>query len=113
MYKRVPAHHQAAQYVDDYLAGAGIAEQKKTPLFRSSGRGRGGHLTELIERPAVRRDLFVGGLRVGPNSIRADIDATESNLFAILRQRTNEFRGVNRSTRQKRAAPASARRGGN
>ncbi len=32
---KVPAHHNAEKYVDAYLAAAGIAGQKKTPLFRS------------------------------------------------------------------------------
>ena len=54
-YKRVPAHHQAAQYIEDYLAAAGIAEQKKMPLFRSAGRGRGG---ELTERGLSRHDVL-------------------------------------------------------
>ncbi len=34
----VPAHHNAADYMGAYLAAAGIAEEKKTPLFRSIGR---------------------------------------------------------------------------
>ena len=32
----VPAHHNAADYVDAYLAAAGIAGEKKNPLFRSA-----------------------------------------------------------------------------
>ena len=32
---KVPAHHNAEKYVDAYLDAAGIAGQKKTPLFRS------------------------------------------------------------------------------
>src|SRR5207245_6241004 len=31
----VPAHHNAELYVDAYLDGAGIREEKKSPLFRS------------------------------------------------------------------------------
>jgi integrase/recombinase XerD len=31
----VPAHHNTEKYVDAYLEGAGIAERKKSPLFRS------------------------------------------------------------------------------
>ena len=30
----VPAHHAAEEYVDAYLAAAGIREQRSTPLFR-------------------------------------------------------------------------------
>ena len=36
----VPAHHNAEEYVDAYLAVAGIAGEKKTPLFRSIDRHR-------------------------------------------------------------------------
>lgn len=39
----VPAHHNAADYVDAYLEAAGIAGEKKSPLFRSIGRN--GQLT--------------------------------------------------------------------
>ena len=31
----VPAHHTVEEYVDAYLAAAGIREQRSTPLFRS------------------------------------------------------------------------------
>lgn len=34
------AHHVAIKYVDEYLEVAGIAGDKKGPLFRSSGQGR-------------------------------------------------------------------------
>ena len=40
----VPAHHKAEEYMDAYLAAAGIAGQKHTPLFRSLDRHR--HLTD-------------------------------------------------------------------
>lgn len=39
---RVPAHHQAAEYIEQYLAAAGIEAQREMALFRSMGRGRGG-----------------------------------------------------------------------
>jgi integrase/recombinase XerD len=31
----VPAHHNAVEYLDSYVAGARIDSQRKTPLFRS------------------------------------------------------------------------------
>jgi integrase len=34
----VPAHHNAETYIDAYIAAAGIAEQKKGPLFRRADR---------------------------------------------------------------------------
>lgn len=38
-FHEVPVHHSAEEYLHDYLEAAGIADQKKTPLFRSV-RGR-------------------------------------------------------------------------
>jgi site-specific recombinase XerD len=42
----MPCHHNLEHYLDAYLHAAGIADAKKTPLFRSA-RGRTGELTEL------------------------------------------------------------------
>ncbi len=39
----VPAHHNAELYLDEYLAAAGVAGEKKGPLFRSVA-GRTGRL---------------------------------------------------------------------
>ncbi|MHB8446878.1 MAG: tyrosine-type recombinase/integrase [Rudaea sp.] len=51
---KAPAHHQAAEFVEHYLAMAGIGEQRETPLFRSlSHRG-----TVLTERPLLRANVF-------------------------------------------------------
>jgi site-specific recombinase XerD len=47
-YHVVPAHHKAQAFLDAYLEAAGIAEENKTPLFRSSGRGR--NRNRLTER---------------------------------------------------------------
>jgi site-specific recombinase XerD len=41
----MPANHNLEAYLDAYLQAAGIAEAKKSPLFRSA-RGRTGSLTE-------------------------------------------------------------------
>jgi site-specific recombinase XerD len=60
---RVPAHHQAAEWVADYIDKAGIGEQRDTPLFRSV-LGRTGQLTE---RSIAR-----------------------SNVFTMIRKRTNK-----------------------
>ncbi|MDR3634475.1 MAG: tyrosine-type recombinase/integrase [Isosphaeraceae bacterium] len=53
-FHEVPAHHNAEAYLDAYLHAAGIAEQRKTPLFRSIPR-RGGEATEL---PLDRRNAW-------------------------------------------------------
>jgi hypothetical protein len=41
----MPAHHKLEQFLDEYLAAAGIRDNGKTPLFRSAV-GRTGRLTE-------------------------------------------------------------------
>jgi site-specific recombinase XerD len=50
---KVPAHHNAERYVDAYLETAGIAGQKKTPLFRSLDSRR-----RLTDRPMDRNDAL-------------------------------------------------------
>ena len=40
----MPAHHNLEAWLDAYLHAAGLADQKKTPLFRTT-RGRTGVLT--------------------------------------------------------------------
>ena len=50
---RVPAHHNAERYVDAYLNAAGIAGQKKTPLFRSLDSRR-----KLTDQPMDRNDAL-------------------------------------------------------
>lgn len=49
----VPAHHNAELYMDEYLEAAGLAGEKKTPLFRSVGKQR-----QLTENPMHRVDVF-------------------------------------------------------
>jgi integrase/recombinase XerD len=50
---KVPAHHNAETYVDAYLDAAGIASQKKTPLFRAIDTHR-----TLTARPMHRSDAL-------------------------------------------------------
>jgi site-specific recombinase XerD len=50
----MPAHHKLEQYLDEYLAAAGIREDGKTPLFRSAV-GRTGVLTAT---PMDRVDAY-------------------------------------------------------
>jgi integrase len=49
----VPAHHNAADYLDAYLEAAGIASEKKSPLFRSIDRHR-----TLTDRPLDARNAL-------------------------------------------------------
>jgi site-specific recombinase XerD len=50
----MPAHHKLEQFLDEYLAAAGIRDGDKTPLFRSAA-GRTGMLTD---RPMHRIDAY-------------------------------------------------------
>jgi site-specific recombinase XerD len=50
----MPAHHKLEQFIDEYLDAAGIADQDRTPLFRSAA-GRTGLLTD---RPMHRVDAY-------------------------------------------------------
>jgi site-specific recombinase XerD len=49
----VPAHHNAEAYVDAYLETAGIAGEKKSPLFRSVNKHR-----QLTKNSMHRVDVF-------------------------------------------------------
>lgn len=49
----VPAHHNAEAYLDAYLEAAGVAGQKKSPLFRTINKRR--HLTDS---PMYRADVL-------------------------------------------------------
>ena len=45
-YLEIPAHHKSVECLDAYIAAAGIAEQKGTPLFRALDNHR-----RITERP--------------------------------------------------------------
>jgi integrase/recombinase XerD len=49
----VPAHHNAEAYMDAYIEAAGIADEKKSPLFRSINKHR-----QLTKTPMHRVDVF-------------------------------------------------------
>lgn len=76
-FHRVPVHHLAEEYLDAYLLAAGIADERKSPLWRS-GRGRAGTLSAsgLSRGDAfriVRRRAQAAGLGpgLGCHSFRA------------------------------------------
>ena len=50
-----PVHHQAAEYLEQYLAAVGIGSARETWLFRSLGRGQRGAVTE---RGLSRREVY-------------------------------------------------------
>jgi site-specific recombinase XerD len=49
----VPAHHNAEAYLDAYLMAAGIAGEKKSPLFRTINKHR-----QLTDKPMYREDVL-------------------------------------------------------
>src|ERR1044071_1618962 len=49
----VPAHHNAEAYMDAYITAAGVADENKTPLFRSMNRHRA-----LTENAMTRVDVL-------------------------------------------------------
>lgn len=53
-FHEVPAHHTAQEYLDGYLAAAAIANDSKSPLFRSAK----GRTDELSDKPMARRDVL-------------------------------------------------------
>jgi len=73
---KVPAHHNATEYVELYLSATGIEYERNTPLFRSLSH-RGNVLTEkAIQRPnvfhMVQRRITKAGLprEIGCHSFR-------------------------------------------
>jgi integrase len=61
----VPAHHNAEAYLDAYLAGAGIRDEKKSPLFRSLDRQKkitGNSMTRTDVLRMVKRRAQGAGL---------------------------------------------------
>jgi site-specific recombinase XerD len=50
--QEAPCHHKLEMYVDEYIAAAGIADDKDGPLFRTTGRATG------IPRRMVQKDAY-------------------------------------------------------
>jgi integrase len=50
----VPCHHNLAAYLDAWIEAAGIAADKKGPLFRAIRKGN-----KLTENPMARSDVLV------------------------------------------------------
>ena len=53
-FHEVPAHHNAESYLDAYLQAAGIADERKLPLFRSAS----GKTRRLTAQPLDRRNAL-------------------------------------------------------
>ena len=62
-YNVVPAHHTARAYVDAYLEAAGIAEDRRGPLFRSCQPGRRDALQDWVISRLSGLKMIKGGAR--------------------------------------------------
>jgi integrase/recombinase XerD len=73
----MPTHHNLDRYLEEYIAAVGIAEDRKSPLFRTT-RGRSGELTAnpLLQSDVwrmIRRRALVAGIKteIGCHTFRA------------------------------------------
>ncbi len=53
-FHQVPVHHNAEQYLDEYIEAAGIKDQPKGPLFRTAQK----KIRELTKTPMSRIDAY-------------------------------------------------------
>ncbi len=73
----MPTHHNLDRYLEEYIRAAGIAEDRKSPLFRTT-RGRSGDLTanSLLQSDVwrmIRRRALAAGIKteIGCHTFRA------------------------------------------
>ena len=73
----MPTHHNLDRYLDEYIQAAGIAQDRKGPLFRTT-RGRPGELTgnALLQSDVwrmIRRRARAAGIKteIGCHTFRA------------------------------------------
>lgn len=53
-FHQVPVHHNAEQYLDEYIEAAGIKDQPKSPLFRTAQK----KIRDLTNNPMSRVDAY-------------------------------------------------------
>jgi integrase/recombinase XerD len=73
----MPTHHNLDRYLEEYIRAAGISEDRKSPLFRTT-RGRSGELTanSLLQSDVwrmIRRRALAAGIKteIGCHTFRA------------------------------------------
>jgi integrase len=73
----MPTHHNLDRYLEEYIAAAGIAQDRKGPLFRTT-KGRSGELTgnSLLQSDVwrmIRRRALAAGIKteIGCHTFRA------------------------------------------
>ncbi len=73
----MPCHHSLEEIMEAYIAGAGLADNPKGPLFRTIGRGTGEltrtSLPQANAHAMIRRRAAAAGIetRIGTHSFRA------------------------------------------
>lgn len=70
-----PCHHKLEEYLDEYIAAAGVAGEKDAPLFRTTGRftGISHRMTQPDAYRMIRRRARRAGIKtlIGNHSLRA------------------------------------------
>lgn len=61
----LPAHHSIIRYLDEYLAAAGIAGERKNPLFRTFLRRTGQLTSNRLDRAAAFRMVRQAAIKAG------------------------------------------------
>ena len=73
----VPAHRKAVSYLNAYIAGAGIAEDRKGPLFRTVGRDH-----RLTGRPMASKATTVLPAPVGSTTTPRPLARSQASTAA-------------------------------
>jgi len=73
-YNVVPAHHVAQGYLDEYLEAGGFGDDRKGPLFRTSGQGR---QQDSLLRKAMTRQTAIKMIK--RRALNADLPVEISN----------------------------------
>jgi integrase len=99
----MPTHHNLDRYLEEYIAAAGIGQDRKGPLFRTA-KGRAGGLTG---NPMVQSDVWrMIRRRAGQASIRTEIGCHTFRATGITAYLKN---GVRLEVAQRMANHESAR----
>ncbi len=87
----MPTHHNLDRYLEEYLSAAGIADDRKSPLFRTT-RGQSGELTvnPILQSDVwrmIRRRALAAGIKteIGCHTFRATGITVISKMAASWR----------------------------
>ena len=89
----MPTHHNLDRYLEEYIAAAGIADDRKGPLFRTT-RGRSAELTNnFLLQPDVwrmiRRRALAAGIKteIGCHTVIPSLMEVSGVLVGQVRKR--------------------------